>query len=190
MDIQAFFDLWSGKWVSQRTIHDLRSQQNQSTRADLWIETLDPTTAPIAQICSSNAESPTEVYCGFEIRWTEAADLSSSRQSAKGGSTTLIFFADAASSSQGTFLRQDQDQSVSKGHYGFGEDEVLTMVTQVNDYQFSERFWFASPNLRMRNTIISQGESTHLATFCTEIRLGGTSAATPANQAVAQSNAG
>jgi CpeS-like protein len=185
MDIQEFFDLWSGKWVSQRSVHDLRSQQNQSTRSDLWIEKIDRDGSPVTQLCQSLQQDPAQVDWAFQIRWTEAAEQSSFRKSNKEGSTILVILK-TTPTGDGNLLRQNHDGTTSTGSYRFGEDEVLTMVTALQDYQFSERFWFASPNLRMRNTLIQQGDVTHLATFCTEIRMGGAPAAPAAEQTMAQ----
>jgi hypothetical protein len=185
MDIQDFFDLWSGKWVSQRTVHDLRSQQHQSTRSDLWIDQLDRDALPVVQLCQSLQQDPTQVYYGFQIRWTEAADLSSYRKSAKEGSTILVIL-QSTPTGDGILLRQDHDGTTSTGSYRFGEDEALSMITPVQNYQFHERFWFASPNLRMRNTLIQLGDETQMATFCSEIRMGGTSAASTTQETTAQ----
>lgn len=171
--------------MSQRSVHDLRSQQNQSTRSDLWIETLDRGALPVTQLCQSFRQDPARVDWAFQIRWTEAAELSSFRKSTKEGSTILVVLK-TTPAGDGILVRQDHDGTTSTGNYRFGEDEVLTMTTQLQDYQFSERFWFASPNLRMRNTLIQQGDATHLATFCTEIRMGGTPATPTTQQTMAE----
>jgi hypothetical protein len=61
---------------------------------------------------------------------------------------------------------------VVQGQYGF-EDDVLTLTTQTPAGTVQERLWFANPNLRMRTSLFKVGDQEQMASFCSEIRMGG-----------------
>ena len=50
-----------------------------------------------------------------------------------------------------------------------------------------ERLWFASPNLRMRVSVIKRSGSFSVTSFISEIRMGGTSSAKKTNDAATKS---
>ncbi len=66
-----------------------------------------------------------------------------------------------------------QDRAASlKCRYSIGQDDVLTMITEGKTLYAEERFWFASPNFRLRTNVLQQGGQLTMASLATEIRLG------------------
>ncbi|NEN97965.1 MAG: phycobiliprotein lyase, partial [Moorea sp. SIO3I7] len=59
-----------------------------------------------------------------------------------------------------------------KCRYSIGQDDVLTMITEGKTLYAEERFWFASPNFRLRTNVLQQGGQLTMASLATEIRLG------------------
>ena len=69
------------------------------------------------------------------------------------------------------------------GSYKMGSDDALTLTTEYETMWSEERLWFASPNLRMRVGILKRFGGFSMASFTSEIRMGGTSAAAKTNDA-------
>ena len=63
------------------------------------------------------------------------------------------------------------------GSYKMGSDDALTLTTEYETMWSEERLWFASPNLRMRVGILKRFGGFSMASFTSEIRMGGTSPA-------------
>jgi hypothetical protein len=58
------------------------------------------------------------------------------------------------------------------GQFAIGEDEALTLTTQHGETSSEERLWFASPNLRLRTSILKEANGFSATSFCSEIRMG------------------
>jgi hypothetical protein len=57
------------------------------------------------------------------------------------------------------------------GRYHLDEEEALVLVTDYETMTTIERFWFASPNLRLRTSTVQRFGGFNTATFCTEMRV-------------------
>jgi CpeS-like protein len=179
MDIQEFFQLCNGKWVSQRTTHYLIEQKNQSDRSDLWIDFVDATVPDVAELCQQFSLDADQAYGGLKIRWSEVAEAYQSRLKTKQeGSALLVPIKHSTSLTSGQMLRQLGTETRA-GSYSFGTDEALTITVNINGLVTEERLWFASPNLRLRSSFTQQADGAICITsFCSEIRMGA-----PANKA-------
>jgi CpeS-like protein len=189
MDIQSFFQSCNGKWVSQRTTHDLIEQSNQSGRSDLWGEMLGADHGEVVALCQQLNLDPSRALCGLQIRWSEVADLYQSRFKPRNeGFVLLVPMVNLEDSNAGQLLRNLNGASPKLGTYSLGTDEALTLRFEEGNLLSEERIWFASPNLRLRSSSIKQDEVVSITTFCSEIRM-----STPDNATVtptaAQSNA-
>lgn len=171
MDIQEFFQLCNGKWVSQRTTHYLLEQKNQSDRSDLWIDYVEAGSPKLSELCQQFSVDSTQTYGGLEVRWSEVAEPYQSRfKTQKEGSALITLTRDGRNSASGQILRQ-LDDSAMNGIYQFGTDEALTIVLSVDGFVTEERMWFASPNLRLRSSITRQADLVCTTSFCSEIRM-------------------
>jgi CpeS-like protein len=187
MDIQAFFQLCEGKWVSQRTTHQLLEQNNQSARSDLWGEILEASHSDVVALCQQVNVEPSLVQCGLRLRWSEVAEAYQSKFKPKNeGSVVLVAIASNPSNS-GQLLRSLNSDKAVKGRYDIGADEALTIRFEEMGASSEERIWFASPNLRLRSSSVKKDGIVFMTTFCSEIRMGG-AAATPAESTAAQSS--
>jgi phycoerythrin-associated linker protein len=174
MDIQDFFQLCSGKWVSQRTTQHLIEQQNQSERSDLWVDLLDATHPEVIDLCQLQNFDASLAYCGLSTRWSEVAEAYQSRLKPRNeGAALLVPIMNQEHPTRGTILRKlNADTTV--GTFVFGADEVLTIVLEINGFVNEERIWFASSkpsNLRLRSSILKKGDTVYTTVFRSEIRM-------------------
>jgi CpeS-like protein len=51
-----------------------------------------------------------------------------------------------------------------------GDDGAMTLITTYSETESEERFWFASPNLRLRASVLKRWGGFSMATFSSEIR--------------------
>lgn len=187
MDITEFFQQSCGKWFSQRTSHYLTFNQSESGKSDLRIEML-PTDAPeVIKLCEQHHVDPALALCGMRVSWDGTMEWDKKKQT---WSTVLVPLADGATPNEGKLLRDTGhgDQAPRAGRYVMGSDDVLTLIIDDEALYSEERLWFASPNLRLRTSLVKQADGFSMASFCSEIRMGvvappanASSTATPAS---------
>lgn len=184
MDIVEFFQLSSGKWFSQRTSHDLDSEQSQSGKSDMQIDLLDKSDPDVIKLCEQYAINPELALCGARVAWDGTIERDKKKQT---GSTLLVPIADAETPNAGKLLRAKgpSETTLVAGRYLVGTDETLTLISESDTLYSEERLWFAAPNLRLRTSVLKHSNGSKLATFCTEIRMG--MKPQPPEEAVAQS---
>jgi hypothetical protein len=110
---------------------------------------------------------PGLAVCGVRTRWEGTLEQNKGKRA---GTTMLVVIAEAGSPNAGQILRQSEPQL---GRYVMGEDEALTLVAEADGLYAEERLWFASPNLRLRTSVVKQAGGISTASFCSEIRMGG-----------------
>jgi CpeS-like protein len=196
MNIQAFFQLCDGKWISQRTTHQLLEQNNQSGRSDLWGEVLDATDGDVVTLCQQLNVDSSLALCGLRLRWSEVAEAYESKFKKKDeGSAVLVAIAahqksDASeNSSAGRILRNINCANAAMGTFSIGLDEALTLRLEKAGTVSEERIWFASPNLRLRSSSIKKEDLVCITTFCSEIRMAAPAVAPSAETSTSQANA-
>lgn len=184
MDIKEFFQQSSGKWLSQRTSHHLANQKSESGKSNLVIETLSKDDPIVVKLCQAHHLDAAEAVCGVQVSWDGTMDSEQKKQT---GATLFVLVADPEHPEQGKLLRPIGDaEQPAIGRYVMGRDEALTLITEHPALYSEERIWFASPNLRLRTSTLKRADGFSVATFCSEIRMGGVAAAqgaATANQA-------
>jgi hypothetical protein len=170
MDINEFFQQSAGKWVSQRTSHHPDFKQPEGGRSDFYIEALAKDDPAVVELCQARGVDPGLAVCGMRTRWDGTLEQNKGKRS---GTTMLVAIADADSPHAGQILRQSETRP---GRYVMGEDGALTLMAEADGWYAEERLWFASPNLRLRTSVVKQAGGMSTASFCSEIRMGGTPA--------------
>jgi hypothetical protein len=171
MDIKEFFQQSAGKWVSQRTSHHPDFKQPEGGRSDFYIETLAQDDPAVVELCQARGVDPGLAICGVRTRWDGMMEQNKGKRS---GSTMLVAIANPDSPHAGPILRQSE---ATPGRYVMGDDEALTLIAESEALYAEERLWFASPNLRLRTSVVKQADGFSTASFCSEIRMGGAAAA-------------
>ncbi|MEB3178177.1 MAG: phycobiliprotein lyase [Nostocaceae cyanobacterium] len=178
MNIEEFFQLSAGKWFAHRTSHDLAGKPSPSSKSDIIIENLSLEHPEVVQLCQQHEIDPTLAACGAKVSWNDTTRLNQKNT----GSTVLVLVPDSNNPLQGKFLRSKGD-----GSYRIGSDESLTLIADSEKIYTEERLWFASPNLRMRVSVVKHPDGLNVASFTSEIRMGGSP---PAKASEAANSAG
>lgn len=186
MDIVEFFQQSAGKWFSQRTSHHLAFKQSEGGKSDIQIEMLPSTDPAVVQLCETYEIDPTLALCGARVTWDGTMEWDEEKHA---GSTVLVPIADPENPNEGKLLREMgyAEKAPVAGRYRMGADDALTLITEYESMYSEERLWFASPNLRLRTSILKRFGGFSMASFCSEIRMGG--AKPPAETANATTNA-
>lgn len=175
MDIKEFFELSAGKWFSQRTSHHLAFKQSESGKSDIKIEMLPADDPEVIKLCEQYEISPQLAWGGARVTWDGTMEWDETKHA---GSTVLVPIADPDKPNEGKLLRDVgyAEKAAVAGRYIMGSDEALTLITEYDTMYSEERLWFASPNLRLRTSILKRFGGFSMASFCSEIRMGVTKA--------------
>jgi hypothetical protein len=176
MDITEFLQQSAGKWFSQRTNHHLAFRQMGGGKSDLYIEWLSKDDPVVVKLCQQYNVDPASALCGVRVEWSGTVEWDQNKQT---GSTVLVPLADPENPNEGQLLRAaDPSETPSvAGRYVMGSDDALTLITERENLYSEERLWFASPNLRLRTSVLKHPDGFSVASFCSEIRMGGVQAA-------------
>lgn len=180
MDIVEFFQLSSGRWFSQRTSHHLAFKQAESGKSDIVIAMLDKTDPAVVALCQQYDIAPDLALCGARVTWDGTMEWDEEKHA---GSTVLVPIADPENPNTGQLLRDMgyAEKAAVAGRYIVGDDEALTLITEYETMYSEERLWFASPNLRLRTSVLKRFGGFSMASFCSEIRMGVTKPPSEAN---------
>jgi hypothetical protein len=175
MDITEFFQQSSGKWFSQRTSHHLAFKQSESGKSDIRIEMLAKDDPEVIKLCKQYEMDPSLALCGARVSWDSPIERDEGKHK-QPSSTVLVPIADPEKPNEGKLLRDMgyAEKASIAGRYVMGDDEALTLITEYETMYSEERLWFASPNLRLRTSILKRFGGFSMASFCSEIRMGGT----------------
>ena len=182
MNIEEFFQLSAGKWFSHRTSQHLAFNKSEDSKSDIIIETLALDDPKVIKLCQQYEINPSSASCAAEITWNSTMEKDQPKHS---GSTVLVSVTDADNPDEGKLLREivDTDKTPVAGHYKFDSDGTLILTIENETMSLEERLWFASPNLRMRVNILKSFGGFSIASFTSEIRMGGFPPAAKASEA-------
>ncbi len=171
MNIVEFFELSSGKWFSQRTSHHLDFEPSEAAKSDLVIEMVDQADLEVIKLCQQYGIDPALALCGARVTWNGTMEQGGKKYA---GSTMLVPVADRDKLNEGKLLREldSAEKAPVAGRYVMGGDESLTLITEDETLYAEERLWFASPNLRLRTSVLKRSGGFSMASFCSEIRMG------------------
>ncbi|HEY9798667.1 MAG TPA: phycobiliprotein lyase [Leptolyngbyaceae cyanobacterium] len=184
MDIKEFFEQSAGKWFSQRTSHHLAFKQAESGKSNLTIEMLNADDPEVIKLCEQYNIDPQHALCGARVSWDGTMEWDKEKHQ---GSTVLVPVPDSEKPNEGQLLREMgyAEKAPVAGRYIMGSDQALTLITEYETMYSEERLWFASPNLRLRTSILKRFGGFSMASLSSEIRMGVTQAAKPAEDAAA-----
>jgi CpeS-like protein len=174
VDIQEFFELSVGKWFSQKTSHHLTLKQSEHGKSDLVISILPTDDPQVIQLCQQAEIEPSQIIVSAKYTWKGTMQWDAGQQSTTNqqGESIAIIVPDSSGASTGKLFRSDATNSIAV-NYSFGDDDALTIVTTDEHQRAEERVWFESNNVRLRTTIVSQPDGDAMASFYSEIRMGG-----------------
>jgi len=182
MTIEEFFQLSAGKWFSHRTGHDLASKQSKNGKSDVIIEILAVDHPDVVKLCQNYKIDPSHASCGVRVTWNGTIESVKEKHS---GSTVLVTIPDEGYSDRGKLLQEivSAEKTSITGRYQIGSDDALILTTESGSMWSEERLWFASPNLRMRSSLMKHSGDFSMASYTSEIRMGGSQPAAKASDA-------
>ncbi|MGH2414369.1 MAG: phycobiliprotein lyase [Microcystaceae cyanobacterium] len=172
MNIEEFFQLSAGKWFSHRSSHHFACKQSEHGKSDIIIETLSTDHAEVVKLCQQYDIDPKRASCGARVSWNGTMEWDKQKQT---GSTVLVIVPDEDNPNGGKLLREMgyAEKAPIAGRYKIHSDDILTLTTEYENMRSEERLWFASPNLRMRESVLKRFGDFSMASFISEIRMGG-----------------
>jgi hypothetical protein len=172
MNIEEFFELSAGKWFSHRTSHHLAFKQAEDGKSEIVIEMLSADHPEVIQLCQQYEIAPQLASCGARVTWNGTMEWDEEKHT---GSTVLVTVPDPGQPNMGRLLREMgyAEKAPVAGSYKMGSDDALTLITEYETMWSEERLWFASPNLRMRVSVLKRFGGFSMASFTSEIRTGG-----------------
>jgi hypothetical protein len=172
MDAMEFFRQSAGKWRSQRTIHHLAFRRSEIGESDIQVIALEATDQQIVSLCELHKIEPSEAIGGCRVTW--AASMSWDKDDENhDGNTVFALVPDADNPRQGRLLRDLGYAEIVPvvGYYHLDNDGGLVLNTEYETMSSIERFWFASPDLRLRSSTVKRFGGFSTASFCTEVRV-------------------
>ena len=172
MDAMEFFQRSSGKWRSQRTTHHLAFRQAEMGSSDIQVITLDAKDPKIVEICKMHEIDPNLAAGGAFVTWDGSMAWDKDDENHK-GSTVFAIVPEPENPRKGRMLRERGYAEIVPvvGIFEMDNEDGLNLITEYETMSSIERFWFPSPNLRMRSSSVKLFGGFNTSTFCTEVRI-------------------
>ncbi len=171
-DAKEFFQQSAGKWRSQRTTHHLPFRRAESGGSDINVKFLDANDEKIAVICQMHDVDPQTAIGGAFVSWDGAMAWDKENEDHK-GTTVFALIPDSENPRKGKLLRERGYAEIVPvaGEYHMDEEDGLILITEYETMSIIERFWFVSPDLRLRSSTVKRFGGFNTATFCAESRM-------------------
>ncbi|MBE9039065.1 phycobiliprotein lyase [aff. Roholtiella sp. LEGE 12411] len=173
MDAMEFFKLSAGKWRSQRATHHLAFKRSETGESDIQVETLAEDHPEIIELCQYHQIDPNLSVGGSRVRWLGTMAWDRDGDENHQGKTIFAIVPDVDNPKQGRLLRERGYAEIVPvvGLYEMDDQDGLVLTTEYETMSSIERFWFASPNLRLRTSTVKRFGGFSTASFCTEARV-------------------
>ncbi|MBD6620077.1 phycobiliprotein lyase [Komarekiella sp. 'clone 1'] len=173
MDAMEFFKLSAGKWRSQRATHHLAFKRSETGESDIQVETLAEDHPEIIELCQYHQIDPSLSVGGSRVRWLGTMAWDRDADENHEGKTIFAIVPDVDNPRQGRLLRERGYAEIVPvvGLYHMDDQDGLVLTTEYETMSSIERFWFASPNLRLRTSTVKRFGGFSTASFCTEARV-------------------
>jgi hypothetical protein len=172
MDAMKFFQHSSGKWRSQRTTHHLPFRRAENGGSEIVVKPLAADDAKTIEICQMHEVDPSLAVGGAFVSWEGAMAWDKEGEEHK-GTTVFALIPNPDNPKKGKLLRERGYAEIVPiaGEYEIDENDALVLVTEYDTMSTIERFWFASPNMRLRISTVKRFGGFNTATFCVEERI-------------------
>ena len=172
MNIDEFVERSLGKWRSQRSAHHLAFHHFEEVTSEIKIESLVHDDERVIELCKNNQVDPHLITSPFYMSWSGHSDWDEDEELA--GTTVLVPVPDLENPTQGRLLREQgyAETVPAIGYYQLVEDGSFVLTTKYERAAAEEKIWFATPNLRLRVSLIKTGDGKGVTTasFSSEIR--------------------
>ncbi|KAA8491153.1 Chromophore lyase CpcS/CpeS 3 [Porphyridium purpureum] len=170
MGVEEFFQRSIGEWRSQRSSHNLLWQQFEQVESEIVIENVTAEDEEVKGVCEQYKADADSIALAIRMSWEGTSDWD--EDEVLKGSTVLVVLKDSETS--GRLLRSVgyAEEIPAVGQWRMETDGVFVLDTSYDRAGAEERIWFATPDLRMRVSMIKTAGNTGVltASFSSEIR--------------------
>jgi hypothetical protein len=188
-DAKDFFQRSEGKWRSQRTTHHLPFRRAESGGSEINVEFLEVGNEKIAAICAMHNIDPQTAIGGAFVSWDGSMAWDKENEEHQ-GTTVFALIPDSEDLRKGKLLRERGYAEIVPvaGEYHLDSEDGLVLVTEYETMSIIERFWFVSPDLRLRSSTVKRFGGFNTATFCAESRVTTENASEPTAENIADTD--
>lgn len=167
-----FFQKSAGRWRSQRTTHHLAFKRAEVGESEIVVEALAADAREIIELCEFHQIDASQAIGGCRVSWGGSMGWDQEGENHE-GNTVFALVPDTDNPRQGRLLRDRGYAEIVPvvGNYHMDDDEGLVLVTDYDTMSSIERFWFASPDLRLRSSTVKRFGGFSTTSFCTESRV-------------------
>jgi CpeS-like protein len=169
-----FFQQSAGQWLSQRTTHHLPFRRSELGGSNITVEALSAEHEKIIAICELHETDPALAVGGAYVEWS--GEMAWDRDDENHvGTTVFALVPDADNPQMGRLLRERGYAEIVPvaGRYEMDATDGLILTTEYETMSSVERFWFVTPDLRMRTSVVKRFGGLSTASFCAETRKNG-----------------
>jgi CpeS-like protein len=174
MEVVDFFERSAGRWRSQRTTHHLAFRRAEVGDSEISVISLAASDPEVQELCKLHEIDPALAVCGSRVTWQGTMSWDRDTEGGHEGKTVFAIVPDQDNPRQGRLLREKGYAEIVPvvGLYQLDEEGGLVLTTDYETMSSIERFWFVSPQLRLRTSTVKRFGGFSTASFCSEARLG------------------
>jgi len=168
-DAISFFRLSCGRWRSQRTSHHLLHRRAEAGGSLIEVVEVAADDPRLLAIAALHGQEPDQLVGGCQVRWSGSMAWDKAGEDHQGESVFGLIPTDALGR-EGLLLRDRgyAESSPVAGHFRMDDRDGLLLTTAYETMSSLERFWFPSPDVRLRTSTVEGLSNT--ASFCVESR--------------------
>ncbi|NJM89444.1 MAG: phycobiliprotein lyase [Hydrococcus sp. RU_2_2] len=173
MDIIEFFQLSAGKWRSHRMTHHLVFKAAERGDSDIEVEFFAAAHQDVIRLCEMHEIDSSLAVGGSHVHWKGTMQWDFKKDDNHEGETVFAIVPDAGTLCQGRLLRERGYAEIVPvvGRYQIDDAGVLLLTTEYETMSVIERFWFVSPDIRMRLSVVKLYGGFSNAALCIETRI-------------------
>ncbi|WP_404791292.1 phycobiliprotein lyase [Altericista sp. CCNU0014] len=173
MEVVDFFERSAGRWRSQRTTHHLAFRRAEVGDSEISVIALAASDPEVRELCQFHNVDPDLAVCGSRVAWQGTMGWDRDSEGGHEGKTVFAIVPDRDEPSRGRLLRERGYAEIMPvvGRYHLDAEGGLNLTTEYETMSSIERFWFATPTLRLRTSTVKRFGGFSTASFCSEARL-------------------
>jgi len=188
-DALSFFQLSSGRWRSQRSVHHLLHRRAEAGGSLIVVNDLETSDPRLRTLAEQQGHDPDRLAGGSLVRWSASMAWDQDGE-AHDGESVIGLIPESGDGRSGLLLRDlgYAEKAPAASEFAMDDEDGLVLRTAYETMTVWERFSFSGPDVRVRSSTV-EGLSNN-ASFCLELRLTeGTTAEETPHEATPRSQA-
>ncbi|MGK7909710.1 MAG: phycobiliprotein lyase [Synechococcus sp.] len=173
MNAMEFFELSVGRWRSNRITHHLAFRRAETGELEVELATLSASDPRVIELCNQHQFDPAAAMGGCFVKWGGKMAWDKEDADDHEGATVMVLVATDDSGRKGRLLREQgyAEKMPVAGHFHMDEEDGLILTTDYETMSASERFSFASNDLRLRTSTVKRFGGFSTSSLCVETRI-------------------